>query len=129
MPLYTAPYPIAIPPNILTLYAAGVSTNSIFLNWAGGTPPAGVTLIGTSTSVKGDYHVASQTLNNTCNSLWGYSGSPASMTPTGQNLFVNLVLAQPCGCSVQLLKSVYPAGGATPGDVVNYSIQYAVVGV
>ena len=67
-------------------------------------------------------------LNNTCNTLWGYSGSPATMTLTGQNLFVNLVLAQPCGCTVQLTKTVSPAGVASPGDVLNYSIQYTVVG-
>lgn len=128
MPLYMAPYPITIPPsNILNLYAAGVPTNAIFLNWPTGIP-AGVTLIGSSISVQGDYHVASQTLNDTCNTLWGYSGSPATMTLTGQNLFVNLVLAQPCGCTVQLIKTVSPAGAANPGDVVNYSIQYAVVG-
>ena len=62
MPLFTAPYPITIPAsNILNLYAAGIPINSVFLNWPAGIP-AGVTLIGSSVSVKGDYHVASQTL-------------------------------------------------------------------
>ncbi len=132
MPLYTAPYPIPIPSgNVLNLYSTlpgGPATNSIFLNWPAGIP-AGVTLIGSSVSSKGFYHVASQTLNNLCNSLWGYSGSPASMTLTGQDLFVNLVLAQPCGCSVQLVKNVSPAGVASPGDVLNYTLQYTVVGI
>ncbi len=128
MPLYMAPYPITIPTsNILNLFAVGVPTNSIFLNWPTGIP-AGVTLIGSSISTQGNYHVASQTLKNTCNTLWGYSGSPGSMTLTGQNLFVNLVLAQPCGCTVQLIKNVSPTGLASPGDVLNYSIQYTVVG-
>ncbi len=128
MPLYTAPYLITIPAShILNLYAAGVPTNSIFLNWPNGVP-AGVTLIGSSISTKGDYHVASQTLKDTCNTLWGYSGSPATMTLTGQDLFVNLALAQPCGCTVRLVKTVSPAGSVNPGDVLNYSIQYTVVG-
>lgn len=128
MPLYTAPYPITIPSgNVLNLYAAGVPTNSVDMYFPTGAP-TGVTLIGSLPSSQGYYTVASQTLNNLCNSEWGYSGSPASMTLTGQDLFVNLALAQPCGCSAQLVKTVSPGGSANPGDVLNYAIHYTVTG-
>src|SRR5262249_23755822 len=35
-----------------------------------------------------------------CNLLWGFRGAPATMTPTGRDLFANLVAGNPCAARV-----------------------------
>ncbi len=73
-----------------------------------------------------------------CSQLWGFSGRPAGMTPSGQDLFVNAVVfgigqqcpepPQPPADCVTLEKTAIPAHN-TPvsvGAVIRYTIKYTV---
>jgi hypothetical protein len=96
--ILAAPTPIDAPHDrLLTLYTAGVNAVAPLVSGAA----AGTPLAYASKSFFGAPYDAlmpltAQRAANRCHALWGFTAAPSLMTPTGQDLFVNFVLGQPC---------------------------------
>jgi hypothetical protein len=87
-PIFNFPTAISIPTDkILDLYTTS-STASIYM-WP--SPAEGVTFLGRLAEKDGYYPIISQATPSRLYAFWGFTGSPADMTQTGKDLFVNIV--------------------------------------
>jgi PKD repeat protein/ribosomal protein L40E len=86
--IFNSPTSISIPTDrIITLYT---STSHVGIYMP--SPVAGVTLLGRESTDSNHYPLISQSPPGKLYCLWGFDSSPASMTQTGKDLFVNLAL-------------------------------------
>jgi hypothetical protein len=96
--ILAAPTAIGVPHSrLLTLYNTGVNAVAPLISGA----PAGTPIAYASKDFFGARYDAlmpltAQHASDRCHALWGFTGAPSSMTATGQDLFVNFVLGQPC---------------------------------
>jgi hypothetical protein len=82
--VWDEPYPITIPQDqIVSIYT---TTNQVGIDLPA--PPDDVTLIGREINDSTHYSIVQQTWRYL---LWGFDGPPDAMTPTGKDLFVNLL--------------------------------------
>jgi uncharacterized repeat protein (TIGR01451 family) len=97
-PIFSTPNPISLPPaGPLKLYNSALNTVEIYLP---GIAAADVMVIGRTPADAQYAPLIAQRSQAQCNTLWGYSGAPAKMTPTGQDLFENIVRGNPCAARV-----------------------------
>lgn len=119
--ILAAPTAINVPHNrLLTLYTSGVKAVAPSVGGA----PAGTPIAYASKDFFGSHYDAlmpltAQRASNRCHALWGFTGAPSSMTATGQDLFVNFVLGQPCAAFT--LASSYTASAPKIDGVVDYN--------
>jgi hypothetical protein len=87
--IFNNPTTITIPADgILNLYTLSPSILNIHMR---SSATQGITLLGRNANQTGYYPIISQTTPNRLYALWGFPGSPADMTQTGKDLFVNLI--------------------------------------
>ncbi|MEO7911400.1 MAG: hypothetical protein ABIV47_17275, partial [Roseiflexaceae bacterium] len=97
-PIYATPNPIALPADgVLKLYNNALNTVEIYLP---AITAADVHRIGRSAADANYAALIAQGSSAQCDTLWGYSGAPAKMTPAAQDLFVNILLGNPCAARV-----------------------------
>jgi uncharacterized repeat protein (TIGR01451 family) len=115
-PIYAAPYPVAVADgDLLTLTT--VETNTVEILMAA-TPPAGVSPIGRSLIDPQHYPlIAQRTAGNRCYALWGSSGAPAVMTDQAADVFMNMLLGQPCGAAPGAAADLSIAKTSAPNPV------------
>ncbi len=90
---WSTPSAITIPANqVVQLYNSAVSMLAVY-NPA---PVNGVHRIGRQTNDPNHYPLISQNAQGQCFTLWGFQSAPSAMTSTGQSVFVNTVLGNPC---------------------------------
>ncbi|HEU5319045.1 MAG TPA: hypothetical protein VFX49_23240, partial [Chloroflexota bacterium] len=90
-PIWSSPNSISVTAGAsVALYAGGVS----FLAAYNPAPIAGVTRIGRQSGDATHYPLIAQKSQGVCYMLWGFAGSPASMSGTGKDLFVNALQGQ-----------------------------------
>lgn len=90
---WSTPTVITIPGNrVVQFYTSTVSMLAVY----NPTPVAGVHRLGRQTGDPSHYPLISQNAQGQCFTLWGFRSAPLAMTPTGQNVFVNTVLGNPC---------------------------------
>ncbi len=87
--VFNSPTTISIPTDrIITLYTSTSQGVVIYFP----SPIVGVTGIGRSVSSTTHYLIITESPPGKLYALWGFTGSPVSMTQTGKDLFVNIVL-------------------------------------
>ncbi len=97
--VWSSPWPLAVSTNeLLSLYNADAALLAVYRP----TPRRGITPIGRQIGAASHYPLISQSMNGQCATLWGFSGAPVSMTSTGKDVFLNLVLDATCQSSVFL---------------------------
>jgi hypothetical protein len=93
-PSFRCPNLISIPPDrTLAIYSSDVDDIEIYIS---GTPPGGVSLIGSEPGDQTHYPLISQRVGSQVYFLWGFSGAPSAMTAAGQDLFINVLDPAPC---------------------------------
>jgi hypothetical protein len=85
-PLYNVPYPITIPPRTRTLTLYDTDVNSVVIHVA--ERPDDVALFGREVGDQTHYTLLQERGRFL---FWGYDGSPAQMTVTGQDLLINVL--------------------------------------
>lgn len=97
-PVFVSPAYVPVPTTrLLTLYTTGVNVVEPIVS----VTPVGVPL---AHSVTGRnltlpdmlYSIVTQQSGGRCHTLWGFTGAPSLMTGAGKDLFVNIVLGEPC---------------------------------
>jgi uncharacterized repeat protein (TIGR02543 family) len=87
--LFSSPLPVQIDTgNNVTLFTAGTTYIAVYLP----TAQTGVAAVGLQTNDTNHYPLIEQTAGNKY-FLWGFNGSPATMTTAGKNLFYNTLAA------------------------------------
>src|SRR5207253_2942881 len=56
-----------------------------------------------------------------CYTYWGYRGLPSVMTPTGINLFLNLVFGDPCTAGTYAINSTLASTPPVMDGVLNFN--------
>lgn len=91
-PVWSSPNPISQLNQTMFVYFPIVSTYALSIP----EPVPFATRIGRLVGYIDFYSLFSTSVNSICYSYWGYRGLPADMTPSGQNLFWNMLLGNPC---------------------------------
>jgi hypothetical protein len=92
-PVFAGPNPVALPANrILALYTASQNVIEIYRP----SQPLAAPL-GRDVADPNYLPLTTQSAGTRCYALWGFSGAPSAMTTDGQNLFMNMVVGNPCG--------------------------------
>jgi hypothetical protein len=84
--IYLSPSVITIPPtNLLTMFSSASGVVANYMNPV----PINVEVIGEYPGAGGNYTL---TIEKWRFMLWGYNGTPSTMTTTGKQMFINSVL-------------------------------------
>lgn len=66
------------------------------------------------------YSLISETVGASCYSYWGYTGAADQMTPSGLNLFLNMVFGSPCTAGTYTVNSAMASNPPVMDGVLNY---------
>jgi hypothetical protein len=108
-PIWTTPNAITLTSNLANLYI----NRTPFVEFPN-PPITDVIRIGQDPNNQIYYPLVAQGSQGRCYLMWGFSDSPAGMTPSGKNLFINFVEAKPCDPIFNATPTHTPTNTHTP---------------
>jgi hypothetical protein len=115
-PVWSSPSPVSQINQYLALYTQAVSVYGL----GNPAPIQFSTRIGRLPGDPNHYSLIADATGARCYSYWGYRGLPTVMTPSGMNLFLNMVFGSPCTAGSYTLNSVL----ASTAPVMDGSLDY-----
>jgi hypothetical protein len=115
-PIWSSPSPVSQNNQAMSIYSAAVSVYPLSIP----EPVQYSNRIGRLIGSPDQYSLFATEVDSNCYSYWGYRGLPAVMTPSGQNLFLNMTLGSPCAAGTYSVNSALAASPPTIEGVLNY---------
>jgi hypothetical protein len=116
-PIWSLPSPVSQINQYLSLYSAAVSVNALGIP----TPIQFTNRIGRVPGDPNHYSIFSDNSSGRCYTYWGYRGLPTLITPSGENLFLNLVFGNPCKGGSIVVNSALASTPPVMDGVFNYN--------
>ncbi|HVN55601.1 MAG TPA: hypothetical protein VMT46_14805 [Anaerolineaceae bacterium] len=115
-PVWSTPSPVSQINQTLALYTLAVSVNAY-------SNPAPFQFSTRIARVPGDpnhYSLLTDSSSGRCYAYWGYRGLPAAMTPSGVNLFLNMLFGNPCAPGTYSVNAALATNPPVMDGVFNY---------
>jgi len=115
-PVWSAPSPVTQNFQTMSIFSLAVPVIGI----SAPEPILFANRIGRLVGDPNHYSLVSEVVGALCYSYWGYRGEADQLTPSGINLFLNMVFGNPCTAGAYALNSVRATTAPVMDGVLNY---------